>query len=543
MTDTASREAVARRIAKREKVDQSEIVPFLMAPANADRQVANLRFAEAYLAAGDWQMAHSLGRRAFDIGPFNVEVFNFLYNLLLTHNRLEELVDVVRESIVMAAEARETGIVYELFASFNGFIGRWPSLATLKPEPHADRLISWAMEVTFGSRGPALAADVLSGRKIRVGVMLAGDSVEESALVRAALGFLKHHDRSRFEVFVYSYLTADTLHQANAKYASWVKDFESWGCTFRYGMPGIGLPKVLATHKMLELDRLDVLVFNLLVGDYHVLALLRPAAVVVGAIHGNPKGYSMRHLDGTLATDTHSQMESLATSIFLRSAIDFQSLMPPASEGKPLTRAALGIADDAIIVMTAGRDYKFSNPELWRSVERVLRSRPNTVWMMCGVEADYPKKANIAILPDVAAHIRYVPWRADFVWNVLPLADIVVDTFPAGGAFIIFWAMRIAKPCVSFRSNYLRQFHQLDWSPAFRVVGREDLALPHGDADALVRRVERLIDNGAQRAEFGATCQEIVATLDDHARFAADVGEALIEFIRRKQAQAKTPGS
>ncbi len=44
------------------------------------------------------------------------------------------------------------------------------------------------MELTFGNAGPPLAPDVLSGRKIRVGVMLAGDAAEERALVRG-VGF------------------------------------------------------------------------------------------------------------------------------------------------------------------------------------------------------------------------------------------------------------------------------------------------------------------------------------------------------------------
>jgi hypothetical protein len=160
--------------------------------------------------------------------------------------------------------------------------------------------------------------------------------------------------------------------------------------------------------------------------------------------------------------------------------------------------------------------------------------------VLCGIDAEHVKRIGVTLAPDLAARVRFVPWRTDFVWNVLPLADIVVDTFPAGGAFLQFWAMRIAKPCVSFRSNYLRSFHQLDWSPAFRVVGREDLALPHGDIDALMARVGQLIEDQAERQSLGAACKAAVASLDDHARYARDVGDALVEFIRRKQ-QTKTP--
>ena len=355
------------------------------------------------------------------------------------------------------------------------------------------------------------------------------------------MGFLKYHDRSRFEVFVYSYLTADTVSASNPAYASWIADFESWGCTFRSGIPGIGLPKVLATHKSILLDRIDVLVFNLLVGDYHVLALLRCAPVIVGAIHGKPKGYSMRHLDGTLAADTHSHLDSLARSTFIRQAVDFETLLPADAPGVPLTRRDLAISETAVIVMTSGRDYKFGNSNFRKTVERVLTLRPEAVWVLCGLDADFPGKIGISFPSEVSARVRFVPWRKDFVWNVLLPADVVADTFPAGGAFIMFWAMRIARPCASFRSDYLKPFHQLEWSPAFRVVAREDLALPPGDLETLVARVAHLIDDPTARRALGDACKPSVAALDDHARFARDVGDALLDMVRRKQAPRPKP--
>ncbi len=78
-----------------------------MGSATAEGQAANHRFAAAIAAAGKTETAVALACRAFDLDRFDVDVFNLPYRLLQTLDRLEELVDVIRESIIMAAEARD----------------------------------------------------------------------------------------------------------------------------------------------------------------------------------------------------------------------------------------------------------------------------------------------------------------------------------------------------------------------------------------------------------------------------------------------------
>lgn len=538
MTGHPDFQKILARVAAGENVEQIEFVHFLMDQSTADRQAANFALGKAFAKAGNMQAAAVLARRAFDLDKLNADVFNFCYATLQSLNRLEDLVDITREAIVMAATEGDPHLVYELYIAFTNILGGWPLLKPIKPDRPSDRIVAWIMERTFGSPGPKLDPSVLNGRRIKVGIMLAGDSAQESALVRAAIGFARYHDRNRFEVTIYSYLTPAEARQANPRYDAWLADFKSWGCAFRAGVPAAGLAKVIATHKAILLDQLDVLVFNMLIADYYVLALLKSAPVLVAGMHGNPRGYTMRHLDGALATDPHSHMESLTRTYWLTPAVDFDAMMPNDAEVKPATRAAFDIPDGATVIMTAGAEYKHANPAFWHAAESILRACPNAVWMICGVEKPYLKRAGITISSDVDARFRFVPWRQDFVWNVLPLAEIVVDTFPAGGAFVIFWAMRRGLPCVSFRSNYLRPFHSLDWSPAFRVVESEEMALPYGDTDALVRRVTQLVGAPDERAQFGAACKEMSKKLDRFDAYARDMGDALIDMIKRKQSAA-----
>jgi hypothetical protein len=527
--------ALLDRVAGGEDVPQIDLLPYLLDREIAERQIGGLALAQAYAKAGKFELATVLARRAFDVGRWHFDTYAFCYTLLLAQNRLDEAVAITREAMLMAAERGNTALVYTIFAMFSDIVGRWPSVAGQRPDPHADRIIAWVMERAFvPAEPPRLRDDVLSGRKIRVGVVLAGDQEEESALTRVALSFARHHDPAKFDVHVYSYLTIEENKRTNPRYESWVTDIASWGCTFHEGVRASGLNRALAMRKAMLIDDLDAVIFNMLIRDYYVLALMRPAPVVIGAVHGNPRGYSLRTLDACFTGDPHSLMESLAHTYLIRPSIDFDLMAPTGADaGSPLARAEIGADDAATLIMSGAQDYKFNSPQFWSMVDRVLRARPSAQWAVCGLTPDMMRQFGIAPHPDVAERIKLVPWRKDYVTRVLPLADVVVDTFPAGGALALYWAMRLGKPCVSFRSNYFRPYSQLDWSPAFRALGREDLALPHGDLDGMARRILELVDDRAERARFGAVCRELVGVLDDHRRYAADVEAVLIDAIRR----------
>ena len=269
---------ILERIAGRQAVDQSEVAPFLMASAVIDRQRNGFQLAKAHALAGRLDIATFMALRAFDIGPLDGELYTFCCDLLLAQNRMEEALTITREAILMAAESRNFAGVYAVFSKFNDLMLQWTALGLPKPEPNADRVISWVMEKTFSPPSPpALAVDVFNGRKIRIGVMLAGDQAEESALTRVALSFVHHHDRARFEVHVYSYFSIEQNAKTNPKYHQWVADIESWGCTFHEGLRGGGIERVAATRNAILSDQLDVLIFNMLIRDYYILALMRPA--------------------------------------------------------------------------------------------------------------------------------------------------------------------------------------------------------------------------------------------------------------------------
>ncbi|MDX2223958.1 MAG: hypothetical protein SFV21_14505 [Rhodospirillaceae bacterium] len=537
--------ALLARVAAGEDVPQIDLLPFLQGRALADRQIGGLALAQAYAKAGKFPLATVLARRAFDVGGWHFDTYAFCYTLLMAQDRLDEAVAITREAMLMAADRGHVALVYSIFGMFSDIVGRWPAVAQSRPDPHADRIIGWLMERSFTpGNPPALRPDVLDGRKIRIGVMLAGDQAEESALTRVALSFARHHDRAKFDVHVYSYLTLEENARTNPRYGSWVDDITAWGCTFHEGVRATGLARVMATHKSMLMDQLDVVIFNMLIRDYYVLALMRPAPVVIGAVHGNPRGYSLRSLDACITGDPHSLIESLSDAYLVRPSIDFDLLAPSGATGDgPLARADIGADPAAVLIMSGAQAYKFNSPQFWSMVDRVLHARPLAQWAVCGVTPADVRGFGVKLQPEIADRVKLVPWRTDYVTRVLPLADVVVDTFPAGGALALFWAMRLGKPCLSFRSNYFRTYSQLDWSPAFRALAREDLALPPGDLDGLAGRILNLVDDADARGRLGAECRDAVAALDDHRRYAADMEAAVVDAIRRKRdaGLAKSP--
>jgi len=125
-------------------------------------------------------------------------------------------------------------------------------------------------------------------------------------------------------------------------------------------------------------------------------------------------------------------------------------------------------------------------------------------------------------------------WRADFVDGILPLADLVVDTFPAGGGQALYEAMSLAKPCLSFTSDYFRPFNNRHWSPCFEVLDRIDLAIPFGDHAAMQARILALLDDPAERARFGTELRDILKSRASWPSATRALEREIDALIRRK---------
>ena len=109
---------------------------------------------------------------------------------------------------------------------------------------------------------------------------------------------------------------------------------------------------------------------------------------------------------------------------------------------------------------------------------------------------------------DVKGRIRFFDWRREEDYlKILCLADILIDTFPSGGGAILFDAMALGIPVVSFKNNYLRRFDQTDWSVAEEIVGIPEMMVPRRDFTHFKAVISRLIEDKDYRQGMSERCR------------------------------------
>src|SRR5262249_33660377 len=115
--------------------------------------------------------------------------------------------------------------------------------------------------------------------------------------------------------------------------------------------------------------------------------------------------------------------------------------------------------------------------------------------------------------------------------SLLSGADIVIDTFPSGGGTILFDAMSLGVPVVTFKNDYMKLYDQVDWSPAEEFLHVPDLLLERGDFAEMRRVVSRLIEDPPYRADMARQCQEDVQSRTDAAGASAKYEAICLEIL------------
>jgi glycosyltransferase involved in cell wall biosynthesis len=110
---------------------------------------------------------------------------------------------------------------------------------------------------------------------------------------------------------------------------------------------------------------------------------------------------------------------------------------------------------------------------------------------------------------EIRDRIRLLGWRREVDYlRILILADILIDTFPSGGGTILFDAMSLGIPVVSFRNNYMKLFDQTDWSVAEEILHPPEMIVSREDLSELEKVISRLIQDKNYRLDIGRRCQE-----------------------------------
>jgi predicted O-linked N-acetylglucosamine transferase (SPINDLY family) len=203
----------------------------------------------------------------------------------------------------------------------------------------------------------------------------------------------------------------------------------------------------------------------------------------------------------------------------------------------PYERHQLNLPEQSLLLLSGGRHVKFQDPEFWKAILDVLGKHPHVFYVAVGVREDQLPFLHPMVPQEVKGRIRFFDWRkeGDYL-RILCLADILIDTFPSCGGAILFDAMALGIPVVSFKNNYMKRFDQTDWSVAEEILGIPEVRVPRRDFTHFKAVISRLIEDKNYRREVGERCQnEAHEKRGNPRRMVQKCEEVYLKLIEEKQ--------
>jgi predicted O-linked N-acetylglucosamine transferase (SPINDLY family) len=283
-------------------------------------------------------------------------------------------------------------------------------------------------------------ADTTPGRKLRIGYF--GTDLREHAVAHFLMPLLKAHDRSRFDVFVYSAApTADAVTQALGNAADGFRDVAGFSDN--------------AISQTVRGDRIDILVdvsgHN--PGGRSGAILHRPAPVIIGWL-GYPattglRGVRYRITDSRL--DPEGSEAHWTESLLRLEAPSIAYGPPPGPALQPVSRGAgEGVTFVSLAPMTRINEAVL---DAWATI---LKGVPGSTLLFkaAAFSANSTREAVTASLAERGveasrlAFAGYDRGRNDYL-RAIASADIGLDTFPVNGMASTCDALSVGVPVVT----------------------------------------------------------------------------------------------
>jgi predicted O-linked N-acetylglucosamine transferase (SPINDLY family) len=357
-----------------------------------------------------------------------------------------------------------------------------------------------ALMAQWAAAQPSAAASTPAGSttaRVRVGIAsshIFAHSVWQ-AIVR---GWVEELDRERFEVVVFhlghTHDAETAVAQARAQgFVSGARSLADWVAAIRDA-------------------RLDVLIYPELGMDALTprLAALRLAPVQVAA-WGHPETTGLPTLDHYLSAERFESAE--ADAHYSEALVRLPGLgccvapaaVRPAEQAAAVTRAELGVRDDATLIVCGGTPFKYT-PEHDAVLVRIAQQLPSAQFLFFrnAVAAPLTERLMTRLAAafeahglDPAAHLVLAPWleRSRF-FGVLLQAQLFLDSVGFSGFNTVMQAVECGLPVVTQRGRFMRG--RLG-SGILEHLGLDDLVA--ADDDAMVALAVALARDAQARAD------------------------------------------
>jgi predicted O-linked N-acetylglucosamine transferase (SPINDLY family) len=360
--------------------------------------------------------------------------------------------------------------------------------------------------------------------KIRVGVI--SRFLSRHTIGKLMRGMIGRLDRSRFEVTVFQLGRTDDFGREIAGLA----DRAVW------------LSGSLTQHReQIAAAELDVLVYADVGMDptTYFLAFARLAPVQC-VTWGHPVTTGIPNMDDFLSADTLEPPGAEAHYSERLVRLDRLGIWyaRPTVADRPADRASLGLPEDATLYVCPQSLFKL-HPDFDLAVAEILRrDRRGRLVLIEGLNREWGRLVRERLartVPEVADRVLMLPRLGeDAFFNLLRVADIVLDSFHFGGGNTTYEAFAIGMPIVTWPGPFMRGRVTL---AAYRQMGVDG---PIAETPAAyVDLALALANDPAARGQLGEQIRAASASLyEDDAALAA-IERYLVDAVAERTATAR----
>ncbi|CQR71222.1 hypothetical protein SOV_47390 [Sporomusa ovata DSM 2662] len=492
-----------RKIITDELFDFSLLLPYLKMESKKDRIFVNTNLAIAYMQKQDYDQAKVFINRAWLLSGFADELLNLYIKIHFQTNDYNEIREAYKR--IGMRKAKENKIQEALFYFQQSHMAM--ALLTKTDNYEYDFDILDSIERLAKPHQYMKYPWITSSKKekMRIAYLVYGMLQTNSAIIRVINNIVQYHDQSNFEVVIFSPDTKEQI-EASQDGKQHMEIFEK-----------SGVRVVLVERNSATMDehlrsvaaqiysfQPDILVFSTLLAElnHYYIASLRPAPIMLGQVSGPLPQFAAPLLDATISWCLGECIETPCDNYVV--VAEVEKVLP----SQTYHRSQLNLTNDAVVMIMAGRHTKFQDAKIWQAIFEVLRLNDKAYLIVVGIQGNEPKFLQDMITADIQHRLLFFPYRKDY-FSIMGVADIFIDTYPSGGGQLLFDAMSLKMPIVSFEHDYSKPF----FHAASRSVMGEYAA------------------SGNLKPEL----LPLVAKRDDFAQFKEIVNKLILDETYRKQ--------
>lgn len=489
-------ESLCTAIEASERVDNSTLVHFL---CNEDKKVrleTNFRLACIYFyKRDDIKKALVYAQRAFMLSGVDEKYLNLYIEILHSVADFDGVRLVYKE---IGCRFSEVGDVLSALRYFDLHRDVYANAGMGDRYEYDFDVLKRIRDLAtaYRSKGPKISFPNFS-KKIKIAYLVFGINHANSVIIKLLAQYAKYHDVKQFDVvFFIVESSKNNLEIENANIAL----LKSTGAkVVQTGSESKFKCLLEAAHKIIKFHP-DILVSTAVLANYahyFVFSLIQ-GVKKISYCYGPPEQYIPPDVDYVICPAIHPVIDSMIQPVVIPLEFDFSNTLTT----KAVSRESIGIPNDAVIIVAAGRPSKFLNKEYWKAIFATLTTCDNAYFVGIGLTVIPPFFSEL--LPEqMKSRVKVFGWQDEYL-KTLKLADIVIDTFPSGGGVVLLEAMANNIPVITFQEDFSCKYDQMNWNPGSEFVSEKEIVLTRWDFFALKEKLVELVNNRDIRLKLGA---------------------------------------